>query len=204
VPTAGLEQSFDHGSLYALRAAVAAHAAAAGLPRLRVYDVVSAAHELAANAVRHGAGRGLLRLWVEGQYLRCEISDDGPAAGGAAAAGAGNADPNATWSTSHGHGLWLVDQIADQVSLDHGPGGTTATITFVIGSADISLKPEYRSGHRRRGEDGQVVFKPAVRRPDQRGLSPHGDRVGIVGQQADDRGQFGRGGYQQGQPGGGH
>lgn len=129
--SSGLERSFDRGSLYALRAAVAAHAAAAGLPRLRVYDVVAATHELAANAVRHGAGHGRLRLWVEDQRLRCEVSDDGPARDDT-----GNADPDAKWSTSHGHGLWLVDQVADQVCLDHGPGGTTATITFVIGPAE--------------------------------------------------------------------
>ena len=132
----GLDQSFDRGSLYALRAAVAAHAAAAGLPRLRVYDVVAATHELAANAVRHGAGRGRLRLWVEDQRLRCEVSDDGPAGDDAGSAAGNNADPGAKWSTSHGHGLWLVDQVADQVSLDHGPGGTTATVTFVIGPAE--------------------------------------------------------------------
>lgn len=131
-----MEQSFDRESLYALRTAVAAHAAAAGLPRLRVYDVVAAAHELAANAVRHGAGHGRLRLWVEGQRLRCEVSDEGSATGDA-----GNASPGARWSTSHGHGLWLVDQVADQVRLDHGPGGTTATITFVIGAAEAG-RPE--------------------------------------------------------------
>jgi hypothetical protein len=57
--TALLEQAFDRDSLYALRSAVAAHAAEAGLPRQRVYDVVVAdVHELAANAVRHGAGHG--------------------------------------------------------------------------------------------------------------------------------------------------
>jgi hypothetical protein len=42
--------------LYALRSAVAAHASAAGLSRQQVYNVVSAAHELAANAVSRGAG----------------------------------------------------------------------------------------------------------------------------------------------------
>jgi anti-sigma regulatory factor (Ser/Thr protein kinase) len=130
----GLEQSFDGGSLYALRAAVAAHAAAAGLPQLRIYDVVAASHELAANAVRHGAGQGRLRLWVEGQYLRCEISDEGPPRGSAAGKGsaAGNRDTETKWLARHGHGLWLVDQVADQVSVDRGPGGTTVTIAFVL------------------------------------------------------------------------
>ena len=78
VGTAVLDQAFDGDSLYALRAAVAAHAAEAGLPRQRVYDVVTAAHELAANAVRHGAGRGRLRLWADGRSLHCQVSDDGP------------------------------------------------------------------------------------------------------------------------------
>ena len=54
-----LDQAFDAGSLYALRAAVAAHATQAGLAPGRADDLVIAVHELAANAVRHGAGHGL-------------------------------------------------------------------------------------------------------------------------------------------------
>ena len=72
-----LDQAFDAGSLYALRAAVAAHAAAAGLGRHQVYDVTAVAHELAANAVLHGAGHGRLRLWTDDKFLYCQVSDDG-------------------------------------------------------------------------------------------------------------------------------
>src|ERR1700735_968833 len=79
---ARLEQDFDAGSLYALRSAVAAHAAAAGLPPGRVYDVVAVAHELAAHAVRHGAGRGRLRRQPAEGILPCQVSDDGPATTG--------------------------------------------------------------------------------------------------------------------------
>jgi anti-sigma regulatory factor (Ser/Thr protein kinase) len=126
--TAVLDQAFDGDSLYALRAAVAAHAAEAGLPRQRVYDVVAAAHELAANAVRHGAGSGRLRLWADGRSLHCQVSDDGPA-------GQGPARPvAAAWSREHGHGLWIIDQIVDKVTLDRGPVGTTVTITFIVSS----------------------------------------------------------------------
>ena len=123
-----LEQAFDSGSLYALRAAVAAHAAAAGLSRSRVYDVVIAAHELAANAVRHGAGRGRLQLWADGAFLYCQVSDDGPAR-------SGNQQPTgaAAWRHEHGHGLWVVGEVADQFSIDHGPAGTTATAAFAFG-----------------------------------------------------------------------
>jgi anti-sigma regulatory factor (Ser/Thr protein kinase) len=129
VGTPVLDQAFDGDSLYALRAAVAAHAAEAGLPRQRVYDVVAAAHELAANAVRHGAGRGRLRLWADGRALRCQVSDDGPEEQDASRPDA------AAWRREHGHGLWLVDQVADQVSLERDPGVTTVTVTFIVGSS---------------------------------------------------------------------
>jgi anti-sigma regulatory factor (Ser/Thr protein kinase) len=121
-----MEQRFDAGSLYALRAAVAAHATATGMARAGVYDVVSAAHELAANAVRHGHGSGRLRLWVEDGTLYCEVSDDGAAGNGQAPSVA------APWRVEHGHGLWLVEQVCDQFSIDHGPAGTSVVARFTL------------------------------------------------------------------------
>ncbi len=129
-PAPPLEQAFDSGSLYALRAAVAAHAAAAGLSQSRVYEVVAAAHELAANAVRHGAGHGRLRLWADGTSLWCQVSDDGPANDGHQQPAAADSTPG--WPAQHGHGLWVINQLAAQFSLSHGPGGTTATVRFTI------------------------------------------------------------------------
>jgi anti-sigma regulatory factor (Ser/Thr protein kinase) len=122
--TAVLNQPFDRDSLYALRSAVAAHAGEAGLPRQRVYDVVAAAHELAANAVRHGAGHGRLRLWADGTALHLQVSDDGPADQD------GPRPDAAEWPREHAHGLWIVDRVADQVILDRDAAGTTVTVTF--------------------------------------------------------------------------
>ena len=62
-PAPVLDQEFDSGNLYALRAAVQAHVDQAGLSEDRASDVVLAVHELAANAIAHGAGHGRLRLW---------------------------------------------------------------------------------------------------------------------------------------------
>ena len=76
-----MDQAFDRDSLYGLREAAAAHAAQAGLSEGRVTDLVLAVHELASNAVRHGAGHGRLRAWNTGEALRCEVTDDGMAAG---------------------------------------------------------------------------------------------------------------------------
>lgn len=124
-----MDEAFDRDSLYALRSAVAAHASAAGMGRHQVYDVTAVAHELAANAVLHGAGYGRLRLWTDDKFLYCQVSDDGR---GAAADGAGEPDGTAPWPAEHGHGLWLADQIADHVSINHGPEGTTATVRFQL------------------------------------------------------------------------
>ena len=125
-----LDQAFDAGSLYALRAAVAAHAAAAGLGKSAVYDVTAVAHELAANAVVHGAGHGRVRLWADGGFLYCQVSDDGRDEPASQPAPSG--ESAAPWPAEHGHGLWLVRQIADHVGVGYGPSGTTATARFPL------------------------------------------------------------------------
>ena len=128
---AALDQAFDKGSLYALRAAVAALVAAAGLGRSQVYDVTAVAHELAANAVVHGAGHGRLRLWAAGGFLYCQVSDGGRDATADKAVPSG--DGAAPWPVQHGHGLWLVRQVADHFDITPGPAGTTATVRFPLG-----------------------------------------------------------------------
>src|SRR5690349_1142608 len=142
-----VDQSFDGDSLYAVRATVAAHASEAGIQEGRVRNVVLAVHELAANAVRHGAGQGRMRLWVTGDGIRCELTDAGAPPVGANgddqdtgsrdAASAGAAFPAAArWPVEHGHGLWLVREIADQFSLESGPSGTVAIVDFRAGSLE--------------------------------------------------------------------
>jgi anti-anti-sigma factor len=127
-----LDQVFDADSLYALRSAVAAHGSQAGLAEGRAGDLVLAVHELAANAVRHGAGRGRLRVWNTGGVLRCEVTDDGApqAAGGGAATGSRDA---AAWRIDPGHGLWLIRQVADQTSVQASAPGTVAVVSFALG-----------------------------------------------------------------------
>src|SRR6516225_12343257 len=73
-----LDQDFDSGTLYALRAAVQAHAGQVGLSEDRADEVVLAVHELAANAIAHGAGHGHFRMWDLVGALSCEIVDSGP------------------------------------------------------------------------------------------------------------------------------
>jgi len=126
--TSVLDQRFDANSLSALRTAAQACAAQAGMPAERATDVVIALHELAANAVRHGAGSGRLRIWDHVGALHCRIDDDGPAdAGSGGADGTNLAD---RWPREPGHGLWLAKQVADQMTLRCDARGTSAVITF--------------------------------------------------------------------------
>ena len=125
-----VDQEFDSGTLYRLRATVHAHADQAGLSEDRADEVVLAVHELAANAVAHGAGHGRLRMWDLGGALRCEIADGGHAGTSEASEAV---DP---WPSADGHGLWLIRQVADHLDLRTGPRGTRAVITFALPPSD--------------------------------------------------------------------
>jgi anti-sigma regulatory factor (Ser/Thr protein kinase) len=124
-----LDQDFDSDTLYALRAAVQAHADRVGLSENRINEVVLAVHELAANAIAHGGGRGRLRMWDLAGTLSCEVVDDGPANAGDAPGRSEAPDP---WPAADGHGLWLVRQVADHLDLRSGPRGTRAVVTFAL------------------------------------------------------------------------
>jgi anti-sigma regulatory factor (Ser/Thr protein kinase) len=118
-----LDLAFDSGTLGVLRAGVKAHACQAGLPEERAEDVVLAVHELAANAVHHGAGAGRLRVWRRAGALHCQVEDgDPPAASGQI--------PARSLPGVPGHGLWVVRQLADRMRVLSGARGTRAAITF--------------------------------------------------------------------------
>ena len=125
-----LEQAFDDTNLFALRSAVAAHGTELGLGPHRVADLVLAAQELAANAVRHGgatpATPARLRLGRSHDGVVCEVGDAGP----------GMPDPDGAGrqrvaiGASAGRGLWIVRQLADTVEIGSTPDGLTVTATF--------------------------------------------------------------------------
>jgi anti-sigma regulatory factor (Ser/Thr protein kinase) len=104
------------------------------MPGDRADEVMLAVHELAANTVRHGAGAGRLAMRVREGQLYCQVSDIGPARvdGQARRAGTPAAQP---WPVRRGHGLWLVQTAADQVSLASGPAGSQVTAMFALPTA---------------------------------------------------------------------
>ncbi|MEV1289384.1 ATP-binding protein [Micromonospora sp. NPDC049679] len=121
-----LEEQFEERDLVALRQAVAAHADRTGLPTSRVGELMLIAFELATNAVRHGGGRGRLRLWVADGLLHCQVSDHGPGISPAQHIPRTRPEPGAVG----GRGLWLVSQFSDNFAVhsDHEGASVTATV----------------------------------------------------------------------------
>ena len=101
---------------------MARHAAAAGLDPTRAADLVLAVDELATNSLRHGGGRGTLRIWRDHSALVCEVRDAGriedPLAG----------RERPAVDRDGGQGLWMVNQLCDLVQLRTFPSGAVVRV----------------------------------------------------------------------------
>jgi anti-sigma regulatory factor (Ser/Thr protein kinase) len=110
------------GSLLNVREFVARHAATAGLRDSAAEDLVLAVNELAANTLRHGGGRGTLRMWLDGETVVCEVRDRGRIED----ALVGRERPETT--TTGGRGLWMVNQLCDLTQVRSLPSGTVVRL----------------------------------------------------------------------------
>jgi anti-sigma regulatory factor (Ser/Thr protein kinase) len=108
-------------SLPLVRHFVADVAATAGLDTMSTVEFVAAVHEVAANSVRHGGGRGVLRAW-HGDAVVCEVRDHGyidePLAGRESPA----------LDAEGGRGLWLANQFCDLVQIRSSEAGTVVRL----------------------------------------------------------------------------
>jgi anti-sigma regulatory factor (Ser/Thr protein kinase) len=115
--------------LAAVRALVQEHARKAGLSEGRIVDLVLAVSEVAANTVRHAKSAGTLEIWNDGNEIICQMRDKGyirdPLAG--------TRPPDA--EALGGHGLWLVNQVCDQVEIRSTTTGTTIRLHMRLRSS---------------------------------------------------------------------
>ncbi|MFI5915583.1 anti-sigma factor RsbA family regulatory protein [Dactylosporangium sp. NPDC051541] len=126
-PAHGVEQLVDFIDMAPVRQFVADHAVRLGVPADRLDDFTLAVNEIATNAIRHGAGRGEVRLWATDQRVICEIADTGGAPkknGRNGFLGFLRSDPQA----GQGHGLWIARQICDLLEMRTGADGTTVRL----------------------------------------------------------------------------
>jgi anti-sigma regulatory factor (Ser/Thr protein kinase) len=113
--------AFD-GQLGPVRDFSADSGRAAGLEGGRLDDLVLAVSELAANALGHAAGGGVIRSWRTGGELLCQVEDHGYIADPLAGRYRKPAD------APGGHGLWLVNRVCDLVERRSSPGGTVTRL----------------------------------------------------------------------------
>jgi anti-sigma regulatory factor (Ser/Thr protein kinase) len=109
--------AFDADTLSTLRRVVADAAARAGLAEQRAHDFLLAVNEIAANSVRHGGGKGQLRMWKDNGVLLVDVQD----AGRISKPLVGRERPPE--GQSHGYGLWLANQLCDLVQVRTFPSG---------------------------------------------------------------------------------
>jgi anti-sigma regulatory factor (Ser/Thr protein kinase) len=120
----------SHDALRTVRALVQHHAERSGLDPTATEHLTLAANELATNSLRHGGGRGTIRLWREAGALICEVRDAGHINGQPLL---GRQQP--TFDQIGGRGLWLANQLCDLVQIRSTPAGTTVRVHITATAA---------------------------------------------------------------------
>jgi len=138
-PDGALEQAFERGGLYALRATVAAHASALGASAVRVEHLVIIASELATNAIKHGAlsnQDGIVEVnWGcngDGTVALRWQEDKGPKV----------LPPNGTGFGSRLIKLEMTHELNGEVELIYDPAGLKVTLGFPLGGHLTATQPK--------------------------------------------------------------
>jgi anti-sigma regulatory factor (Ser/Thr protein kinase) len=105
--------------LAAIRAVVHRYAIQAGLTEARAIDLTLAVSEVAANTVKHAKSPGSLNIWYDSKEIVCQVHDEGVITDPLA----GRREPSL--DALGGHGLWIVNQVCDQVEIHSDETGTT-------------------------------------------------------------------------------
>ena len=112
--------------LAAIRAVVHGYAIKAGLTEARAIDLVLAVSEVAANTVRHAKSPGSLQIWHDANEIVCQLHDEGTITDPLAGRRAPSLDANG------GHGLWIVNEVCDQVDMRSDETGTTIRLHMTL------------------------------------------------------------------------
>ena len=125
-----LDKQFTVADLARLRSLIADSATLAGLSGQRGAEFVLVANELIANAIEHGGGHGLLRVFRAGGALHCQVRDHGPGFSPDDRDRDGDGYGDGDGARDVGGGLVIVRELADR--LDFGANGTGAIVTAAM------------------------------------------------------------------------
>lgn len=112
-PPTAEEHTFSVDTLAHMRKLVSVFAH--WLRREQVEDLLLAVNELATNSILHASGRGVLKMWREGDTVVCEVSDSG------------TGFPPAFTGLS-GFGIVMVNLLCDLVRTHTSHSGTTVRV----------------------------------------------------------------------------
>ena len=118
--------------LEATRRFVTEQAAAEEMDSERADGLVLAVDEVVTNALRHGGGRGVVRVWPEGGGLVCEVSDTGTITD--PMVGRIRPDVNELGS----RGLWIANNFCDLVQIRSSRAGTV--VRCHLGAAESAVR----------------------------------------------------------------
>ena len=118
--------TFDQHTLSSARGFVMRKAIALGLDESRAEDMVLASGEVASNSVRHGGGRGTMRIWREDGSVVCEIKDHGRISDPLVDRQRPRRDQRGGW------GLWIANQVCDLVQIRSLPDGVVARLHVTV------------------------------------------------------------------------
>ncbi|MCG5467843.1 ATP-binding protein [Micromonospora sp. LAH09] len=135
-PALLIADAFDQAQVTEIRHSVTSCAHACGLTGQRLDDFVLAINELITNAVRHGGGRGWLRLWHESDLLVCEVADHGHGISPQRLGDRSRPAPD----TAGGWGLWLARELTDAMEVVSTAAGTTVRVTAGLVSHDRTTR----------------------------------------------------------------
>ena len=127
-PPTALRLPFDRlGQLASLRGFMTSYATWAGAVPHSVRRFVQALDEVATNAIEHGDGSRVVRIWTRPRSMVCEVSDTG----------AGRCDPMAGHlpprpGRAGGCGLWLARQFCDLVEMRSDATGTVVRLHLYL------------------------------------------------------------------------
>ena len=125
VPSDAVRMEFGGAEIPAVRQTTLHWARAAGLDEDDAQEFLIAVYEIASNAVEHGGGRGIVRLWSDGDNLLSEVRSartiPDPLSG---------YRPPGT-AQERGRGLWLARQICEQVTIYNDDGGIVQLVKAI-------------------------------------------------------------------------
>ncbi|MCM2580031.1 sensor histidine kinase [Streptomyces meridianus] len=117
--------AYAEGELAGVRAYADQWASGLGLPPARRTDLTLAIGEAVSNSVRHGGGRGTLRLWTISATMFAETTDSGGI--GDPLTGRRRPDPV---SADGGRGVWMMHQLCDLVEIRTLPGSLVVRLSM--------------------------------------------------------------------------